>query len=1172
MSTNRRCAAALAVTMLAVCGSAFAQGPGANSPDDTGRDDSERDAARAQQADDEPVISFDAAGRTRPDRDDERNGETAPGGAEEMISFRLENAPWEMVLRRFAQRAGYTLQMLDLPPGTLNYNDPREYTPAEALDVLHGYLLQEGFVMVKRDRFLVVLNVEKRPIPPNLIPDVAVEDLPDRGKHELVNVVFPLGGGDAESLAEELDPLLGPQGSVTALPTSNSIVVTDTAANVRKVQRLVENVTEADPEVSKFRRFQLKYVDAEEAARMVKDQLGLAAGVQNVSEAAERARYYAMRGRDGDDNDRNRTPTPPQPTPIKAQITPDNRSNALLVTATADVLSLVEEMLATIDIGEDDYGNPILGGSGAPYLKVYELERAEADEVAKTLGVLKPGVVVNEEDGRNDFLHVKATEKEHREIAALIEQLDGRGNQQVAVLPLSSLDPLGVAATLRSLFAPEEEDAPSIEADTLHRRLLVRGTEPQVAQIRTLLTQLGEDGSGGPFGRQTGPVRMIPLGGRDAAAFADLLERAWSASESTPIRIVVPSDRGPVEDRRVPTAPEQSFNPDDLDDLSPLRRTPAQRPTERPIDRPAQRPPLGDRSTDNGNAAPRTRAVNFLAEVEAITEAAEAADETDEADEPNASQPQAAADGKVTVLVGGDGTVSLNGHAIAAIDELESHLKRLTSDYEPDQREVTVVVDPRTPAIALAAVFEAVQRAGLKPSLSTRTIESTRTPAANAPAGPAAAESSDAPRRSTSPAPVDGPAPEDGTADGAAGARPGSVVVTYRDGQLVVISRDEEALDRLETLAAQLAEAIPVKPAWTVFYLRSADALETATMLEQLFPTSTVALASTPGTSSFMGSLTGGLSSFGNSLMDVTGLSGLGGEPLALRIIPDMRSNSLFVSGPANMVQDVERMIEVLDSNELPENLRERLPRMIPVEYANVQEVSTIIQEVYHDYMEDPNAGRSSRGGGNPLAMLMGGGGGGGDSRRPSGVRLTVGVDVRTNTIVVSANDALFRQIEAVVQDLDEAAYEARETVRVVSIGEADAVVVQQALGSLLPSVQVSSTNQGGRSGQSGSPWQQNGSRGGDNDNDNGGDQMRQYFEQRMRERMMEQMRGGSNTSSGSSWGSRGGYSSRGGYDRGGDSGRGDWGRGDYGRSFGGGDSRGGFDRSRFFGRGGDDD
>ena len=57
------------------------------------------------------------------------------------------------------------------PPGTLNYTDNREYTPAEALDLMNGVLLTKGFTLVRRERMLMVVNLEDG-IPPNLVPFV----------------------------------------------------------------------------------------------------------------------------------------------------------------------------------------------------------------------------------------------------------------------------------------------------------------------------------------------------------------------------------------------------------------------------------------------------------------------------------------------------------------------------------------------------------------------------------------------------------------------------------------------------------------------------------------------------------------------------------------------------------------------------------------------------------------------------------------------------------------------------------------------------------------------------------------------------------------------------------------------------------------------------------------
>lgn len=99
----------------------------------------------------------------------------------EKVSFNFQHAAWADVLKTFAELAGLTLDLNVVPPGTFNYFDEKEYMPEEALDVINGYLLQKGYVLVRRDQFLVVVNIDD-PIPPNLVPKVKVSDLPSCGK------------------------------------------------------------------------------------------------------------------------------------------------------------------------------------------------------------------------------------------------------------------------------------------------------------------------------------------------------------------------------------------------------------------------------------------------------------------------------------------------------------------------------------------------------------------------------------------------------------------------------------------------------------------------------------------------------------------------------------------------------------------------------------------------------------------------------------------------------------------------------------------------------------------------------------------------------------------------------------------------------------------------------
>src|SRR5690606_37043643 len=128
----------------------------------------------------------------------------------------------------------------------------------------------------------------------------------------------------------------------------------------------------------------------------------------------------------------------------------------------------------------------------------------------------------------------------------------------------------------------------------------------------------------------------------------------------------------------------------------------------------------------------------------------------------------------------------------------------------------------------------------------------------------------------------------------------------------------------------------------------SADATEAAAMLEQLIPNSSV--SSSSSTSGF--SLGGMFRPVTDTVSSLTGLSGLGSSPQTLRIIPDVRSNSLFVTGPEATVREVTQFLEVLDSNEIPESFRDLQPRTIEVLHADIDEVSRIVTDVFKPYME----------------------------------------------------------------------------------------------------------------------------------------------------------------------------------------------------------------------------
>lgn len=169
----------------------------------------------------------------------------APPEVDGKLAFNFEQQPWGEVIRWFADRAGLSL-VVDTPPsGTLNYRDNRLYTPAEALDVLNGVLLTKGFTLVRKDRMLLLIDLEQDIIPPNVVTDVPLDQLDTRGEYELVRVLIELGEVDPTAASDSLMRLIGPQGTVIALPEARMIQVTETAGRIRMMLAVIDAMRRA---------------------------------------------------------------------------------------------------------------------------------------------------------------------------------------------------------------------------------------------------------------------------------------------------------------------------------------------------------------------------------------------------------------------------------------------------------------------------------------------------------------------------------------------------------------------------------------------------------------------------------------------------------------------------------------------------------------------------------------------------------------------------------------------------------------------------------------------------------------------------------------------------------------------------------------------------------------
>jgi hypothetical protein len=221
---------------------------------------------------------------------------------------------------------------------------------------------------------------------------------------------------------------------------------------------------------------------------------------------------------------------------------------------------------------------------------------------------------------------------------------------------------------------------------------------------------------------------------------------------------------------------------------------------------------------------------------------------------------------------------------------------------------------------------------------------------------------------------------------------------------------------------------------------------------------------------------------------------------------------------------------------------------LIPVKYASADQVAEVVRQVFANRLANLPGQQRQPSPEEFIRALRGGRGGGGDNndRRAEQERqLTVGVDTRSNQLVVTAPDELFMQVRALVEQLDQEDSDFLQTTRVVTLREANPAMVQKAIATIVGQT-TTTTSSSSTTQPPGQPGQNGQERRGEGDNRGRGDgdgarQQAEFF------RALQQGAGGGPGREGFQGGRRGGrggggdFGGRGGGDFGG---RGGGGRG----------------------------
>jgi type II secretory pathway component GspD/PulD (secretin) len=175
-----------------------------------------------------------------------------------------------MVLNYLSEAAGF---IINVKPGTsvrgkvdVWSNDP--LTKEEALDLLDTVLIQNSLAAIRNGKVLTIVNRDEaktQSIP--VIQGSDPEKIPMTDK--IVTQIIPVRFVEVGQLVKDLQPLVSMQTTMTANEAGNSIVITDTQANIRKVAEVIHAIDMGAEDVTVVKVFHLQHADPAETADLL---------------------------------------------------------------------------------------------------------------------------------------------------------------------------------------------------------------------------------------------------------------------------------------------------------------------------------------------------------------------------------------------------------------------------------------------------------------------------------------------------------------------------------------------------------------------------------------------------------------------------------------------------------------------------------------------------------------------------------------------------------------------------------------------------------------------------------------------------------------------------------------------------------------------------------------
>jgi general secretion pathway protein D len=361
------------------------------------------------------------------------------------INLNFNNADVDAVISTISRATNRSIIVDPKVRGKISLMSSQPLTPDQAIDRLSTALRMNGFALVNTPGgYRVVTEADAK-----LQSSQLYTARTDVAGDQIITRVFHLNFASAANVVNLLRPLISPNNTINALPGNNSIVVTDYASNLGRIEKIIQSVD--NPAATKVETIALNNAQAAKVAALVNRAL--------------------------------ETSVPQGGDPLsKPTVLADPRTNSLIIrSGNAERLAQIRRLVATLDTSKN---------VGSIY--VVPLKNAEAAKLAITLRALvaadgSSNDPTNTNAQGNSNINARAPTTPNQGAAAAMN-LGGAGGGAGGANPLGGGSSAAASTALTSTSEPSTGGI--IQADPNTNSLIITATEPVFRDLMKVIAQL----------------------------------------------------------------------------------------------------------------------------------------------------------------------------------------------------------------------------------------------------------------------------------------------------------------------------------------------------------------------------------------------------------------------------------------------------------------------------------------------------------------------------------------------------------------------------------------------------------------------------------------------------------------------------------------------------------